>query len=112
VRAALPRRPLVEAGFALGTQGALAAVLLIAEGAALEPQRLAVALGCGLVALAISALVFAGSTRRVVALLADLSAARERDAAPPVTPRRAASVLRISADFRLFVPNRPPPLAA
>jgi hypothetical protein len=112
LRAALPRNPRVEAATAVVTQAALAPALLAADGAVLAPDRLVLAVACGLVALAFSALVFAGSTCPAVALLVALFTARERDDAPLAPARRPPLPVRLCADFHLFVPNRPPPIAA
>jgi hypothetical protein len=112
VRAALPRNPVSEAAAAVLTQAALAPLLLAADGAVIAPDRLVLAILCGLVAFAVAALVFAGSTRRVVALLVTLLATRERGSAPLASARRLPVVVRLCSDYDLFVPNRPPPIAA
>jgi hypothetical protein len=112
VRAALgPVTPGVAA-FGLATQAGLAGMLLAAEGASLEPDRLAQALLCGLIALICSAFLFRAARDRVVALLVALAAAlapaTPRAALRRRTPRTAAATV----PYRLFVPNRPPPALA
>ena len=88
-------------------------MLLLAEGASLEPERLVLALACGLVALLASAFVFRATRDRVVALLVALAAATG-----PSVPRtvllRASPAHGASATvlYRLFVLNRPPPALA
>jgi hypothetical protein len=101
-------------GLAAGIAGqaAIAAALLGAEGAVLAPDRLLLALASGLVALLCTTLLLAAGGERVVALLAALATASVRSAAPAAARRRRAPRLRASDPYRLFVPNRPPPLAA
>ncbi|MDB5026869.1 MAG: hypothetical protein JWO66_558 [Candidatus Eremiobacteraeota bacterium] len=113
VRAGLgPLTPrIVISGLAI--QACVAGLLFAGEGSALQPERLAQALVCGLVALLCSAFLFRATRDRVVALLialaaepapaAGCAAARYRS-----TPRPAASTVHYS----LFVPNRPPPSLA
>ncbi|HEY0393839.1 MAG TPA: hypothetical protein VGD01_05035 [Candidatus Elarobacter sp.] len=112
VRAALgPVRPAVAA-VGLAVQGALAALFFLAEGASLEPERLALALLCGLVALLCSAFLFRATRDRVVALLVAL-VATVAPAPPAATQRRhVPRPQRATAPYHLFVPNRPPPIAA
>ncbi len=112
VRAALG--PLTPRGAVVGAlaQVGLAAALLGAEGAVLAPDRLALALASGLVALVCCTLLLAAGGERVVALLVALAATRPRSAAPRPLRRRPAPRLRASEPYRLFVPTRPPPLAA
>jgi hypothetical protein len=112
VRAALGPVTPGTAAFGLAVQAALAALLLAAEGASLEPDRLVLALACGLFALLCSAFLFRAARDRVVALLVALAAA-----VAPATPRAALrrAVPRPAAatvPYRLFVPNRPPPALA
>lgn len=106
--------PLSPGGLAAGIAGqaAIAAALLGAEGAVLAPDRLLPALASGLIALLCTTLLLAAGGERVVALLAALATASARPAAPPAPRRRPAPGPRSSAPYRLFVPNRPPPLAA
>jgi hypothetical protein len=96
-------------GIGLVMQAGIAALLLLAEGAVLEPERLGIALFCGLVALLASAFLFRSTRERVVALLAALAAAID----PPIdraTLRRSLRrPARATIPYRLFVPNRPPP---
>jgi hypothetical protein len=113
VRAALPRAGPVDTALGLATQGILAIALFGTEqDVRFAPERLVLAIVCGLVGLAISAFVFTGSTRRIVAALAALFATRDRRRAAHASIRHAVLPVRIRADFRLFIPNRPPPLAA
>lgn len=111
VRAALPRTRRAEIASMLVTQGALGIALMAAEGTVLDPQRLAVTLVCGITALVLSALLLAGCERRVVALLQALAVTAGRRDRSCVIVRRAPRVVRVAAPFRLFVPNRPPPIA-
>ncbi len=112
VRARLgPATPLTAA-FGLLTQAGVAGLLLIAEGASLEPARLAMALVCGLVALLCSACLFRTTRDRVAALLAAFAAAADQTTAPPLQRRLALRPARATVPYRLFVPNRPPPLPA
>jgi hypothetical protein len=112
VRAGLgPMRPALFA-FGLAVQAGLAAALLAAEGAAIEPDRLVVALLCGLVALLCSGFLFRATGDRVIELLARLIE-NAAPASPQTTlrrraPRRAAATVA----YRLFVPSRPPPAFA
>jgi hypothetical protein len=111
-RAALgPVRPAV-AVFGLGVQGGLAGLFFLAEGASLDPERIGLALLCGLLALLCSAFLFRATRDRVVALLVALVATVIP--APPAATRRRRTPrpLRATAPYRLFVPNRPPPIAA
>lgn len=112
VRAALPRTRGAELGWVLATQAALAVLLMGAEGTVLDPQRLAIALVCGVAALVFSALLLARCERRVVALFQALAATAGRRDRSCVIVRRAPRVVHVAAPFRLFVPNRPPPIAA
>lgn len=112
VRAALGPPSLRTAAFSLLTQAGIAAALLAAEGASLEPGRLASALLCGAVALLCSAFLFRATRDRVVALLVALVATVAR-ATPPTGLRvRRPRPVAATAPYRLFVPNRPPPLTA
>jgi hypothetical protein len=109
VRAALGPVTPGLAAFGLATQALLAALLLAAEGASLEPDRLALALLCGLIALLCSAFLFRAARDRVVGLLVALVAALT-PAAPRTALRRFAPRPLAATDrYRLFVPNRPPP---
>ncbi|MEA2688019.1 MAG: hypothetical protein QOD51_626 [Candidatus Eremiobacteraeota bacterium] len=112
VRAGLgPVTPGVAA-FGLLTQALVAALLLLAENAALEPERLGIALLCGLVALVCSAFLFRATRDRVFALLVALAEA-VGPAAPRATfRRRNRRPLRAALPYRLFRPNRPPPAFA
>jgi hypothetical protein len=112
VRARLGPRTAGTAAFGLVTQAAIAGLLLAAEGAALEPARLAMALACGLVALLCSAFVFRATRDRVVALLAAFAATTDTATAPPPLRRLALRPAPATVPYRLFVPNRPPPLPA
>ena len=94
------------------TQAGVAALLLAAEGAAIDPSRLAVAVLCGLAALLCSAFVFRATRDRVFALLAAFAAVLDHATAPPPLRRLALRPARATVPYRLFVPNRPPPLAA
>ena len=112
VRARLgPVTPLTAA-FGLLTQAGVAGLLLAAEGASLEPGRLATALLCGLVALLCSACLFRATRDRVVALLAAFAATADKATAPPTLRRLALRPARATVPYRLFVPNRPPPRTA
>ena len=112
IRAALgPVTPAV-AGFGLAVQAALAALLFLAEGASLEPDRLAVALLCGLVALLCSAFLFRATRDRVVAVLVALVATVAPAAQHTALQRRAPRPAAATDPYRLFVPNRPPPAFA
>jgi purine-cytosine permease-like protein len=109
VRAGLGRPGPALVLFSLALQGGIAVALMAAEGAAVEPDRLAVTLLCGLLALLCSAFVFRATRDRVVALLARLV-----ESAAPAAPRATLRtfVPRLAAatvPYRLFVPNRPPP---
>jgi hypothetical protein len=112
VRAALG--PASAGGLAAGIAGqaAIAAALLGAEGASLAPERLLPALLSGLLALLCTTLLLAAGGERVVALLVALATVSARSAAPVAARRRLAPRLRAAEPYRLFVPNRPPPLAA
>jgi hypothetical protein len=112
VRAALgPVTPRV-ALFGLAVQAGIAALLFAPEGVGLDPERLVMALLVGLVALLVSAFLFRATRDRVVALLVALLASIAP--APPraTLRRRAPRPARATVPFRLFVPNRPPPLFA
>ncbi len=111
VRARLGPPTLATAAFGLLVQGAVAVLLLAAEGASLEPDRLATAAVCGLLALLCSAFVFRATRDRVVALLVAFAAAADQATAPPIIRRPALRPARATVPYRLFVPNRPPPLA-
>lgn len=109
VRASLGPVSFKTAGFGLLVQAALAVLLFVPEGIVLEPDRLAQALLCGLVALICSAFLFRATRDRVVALLAAIVTALAP--APPhaTLRRRAPRPARATVPYRLFVPNRPPP---
>ena len=109
MRAGLGPLTVGQAGFAALSQAAVAALLLAAEGAALEPERLLVALFCGLVALLCSTLLFRATRERVVALLTALVAAVADTTRPPALRRLVARPAQATVPYRLFVPNRPPP---
>lgn len=97
------------AAFGLATQAVLAALLLVAENAALDPERLVTALLCGLAALLCSAFLFRATRDRVVALLTAL-ARTLAPAGPRAALRRSAPrPVRATLPYRLFRPNRPPP---
>lgn len=112
VRAALPAGSPAGAARGLLAQAAIAGAIFLSEGTVVAPDRVALAVLCGLIALAVSTFVFRRGPRHIVAVLAALHEARERSAAAP--PRRTGAPLPALAagDYRLFVPNRPPPLAA
>jgi hypothetical protein len=112
VRARLGPLTLGTAAFGALTQAGVAALLLVAEGTSLEPARLALALACGLVALICTAFLFRATRDRVVALLAAFAAAVDLATAPPPLRRVALRPARATVPYRLFVPNRPPPLPA
>ena len=109
VRAQLARSGRRTAAFGLLSQAGIAGLLLAAEGASIEPGRLAAALACGLVALLCSAFLFRATRDRVVALLAAFAAVLDHAAAPPPVRRLALRPARATVPYRLFVPNRPPP---
>ncbi|HYW52559.1 MAG TPA: hypothetical protein VE826_01245 [Dongiaceae bacterium] len=109
VRAQLAGAGVRTAAVGLFTQAGIAGLLLAAEGAAVEPGRLATALACGLVALLCSALLFRATRDRVVALLAAFTAVLDQATAPPPVRRLALRPARATVPYRLFVPNRPPP---
>ncbi|HEY6233749.1 MAG TPA: hypothetical protein VIW69_01435 [Candidatus Elarobacter sp.] len=112
VRARLGPPTPATAAFGLLTQAGIAFLLLAAEGASLEPGRLAMALACGLLALLCSAFLFRATRDRIVAVLAAFAAAADKATAPPPARRLALRPARATVPYRLFVPNRPPPLAA
>jgi len=112
VRARLGPFTPATAAFGALTQAGIAALLLAAEGASLEPGRLAMALACGLVALICSAFLFRAARDRVVAVLAAFAAAADLATPPPAPRRLALRPARATVPYRLFVPNRPPPLPA
>jgi hypothetical protein len=99
--------PLV--GIGLLMQAGIAALLLAAEGAALDPERLGLALFCGLIALLASAFLFRTARERVVALLVALAAAIDPPLDRAALRRTLRRPARATVPFRLFVPNRPPP---
>lgn len=109
VRAQLALSGVRTAAFGLLSQAGIAGMLLAAEGASIEPGRLATALACGLVALLCSALLFRATRDRVVALLAAFAAVLDQATAPPPVRRLALRPARATVPYRLFVPNRPPP---
>ena len=97
------------AAFGLLTQAALAALLLVAENASLEPDRLVLALLCGLAALLCTAFLFRATRDRVVALLVAFAEAVAPAAPRATVGRRAPRPVRSTLPYRLFRPNRPPP---
>jgi len=112
VRAALgSQRPAVIA-LGLLTQAGIAGLLLVVEGATLQPERLATALACGLVALFCSTFMFRATRDRVVALLVALAAATGPTVPRSVVRRSLRRPARATVPYRLFVPNRPPPALA
>jgi hypothetical protein len=112
VRARLGAFTPATAAFGLLTQAAIAGLLLAAEGASLDPSRLALALACGLVALLCSGWLFRATRDRFVAVLAAFAAAADTATAAPPRRRLALRPARATVPYRLFVPNRPPPLPA
>src|ERR1035437_9420830 len=112
VRAALRSLGPSVTGVGLVMQGAIAMLLLAAEGASLEPERLALALACGLVALLCSTFIFRATRARVVALLVALAAAPGPSIPRAVLRRSLRRPARAPVPYRLFVPNRPPPALA
>ena len=109
VRAGLHAEGSSLAGIGLVMQGAIAGLLLVAEGAALEPERLGLALFCGLVALLASAFLFRSTRERVVALLIALATASDPLLYRAALRRSLRRPARATVPYRLFVPNRPPP---
>jgi hypothetical protein len=112
VRARLGALTPATAALGLLTQAGIAGLLLAAEGATLEPGRLALALACGLVALLCSAWLFRAGRERFVAVLAAFAATADKATAPPTRRRLALRPARATVPYRLFIPNRPPPLTA
>jgi hypothetical protein len=112
VRAALGSPSPAIAGVGLLTQAAIAALLLTAEGASLAPERLALSLACGLIALLCSGLLFRVTRERVVALLVALAAETHATIPRAVVRRGLRRPARATVPYRLFVPNRPPPALA
>jgi hypothetical protein len=112
VRAALGTRGPALAGVGLLTQAGIAALLLTAEGASLEPERLALSLACGLAALLCSGFLFRVTRERVVALLVALAAETLVAVPRAVVLRGLRRPVRATVPYRLFVPNRPPPALA
>jgi hypothetical protein len=112
VRAALTSLGPVLAGVGLVTQAGIAALLLLAEGASLDPERLILALACGLLALLCSAFIFRATRDRVVALLVALAAASRPPVSHAVVRRSLRRPARATVPYRLFIPNRPPPALA
>jgi hypothetical protein len=98
--------------YGLLTQAGLAAALLAAENAALEPDRLALAVLCGLVALLCTGFLFRATRDRVVALLVALTEALAPAGPRAALRRRAVRPVRATLPYRLFRPNRPPPALA
>lgn len=111
-RASLPLHGPAAIAATVAGQGFLAAALFLPEGTGLDPQRLLLAVVCGLLALVLTTVLFAARSRGVVNLLAAFFALRERRVAPLTFHVRTACRVRTSAPSRLFVPNRPPPIAA
>jgi hypothetical protein len=112
VRAGLGSLGPALAGFGLLTQASIAGLLLTAEGASLEPERLVLALACGLAALLCSTFLFRATRDRVVALLVALAAATGPSITRAVLCRSLRPPARATVPYRLFVPNRPPPALA
>ena len=111
VRADLgPPRPALAALWC-AFQVVLAAGIFAVEGAGLDQERIVVAIACGLGALLLSLFLFRRARERVVAILAAFAAAI--DTAKPLPPARRSAPRRVGTplSYRLFVPNRPPPLA-
>ena len=112
VRAGLgPVTPGLSA-FGLLIQAALAVLLLAAENASLDPERLATAVLCGLLALLCSGFLFRATRDRVVAVLIARAAAAAPAIPRAVLRRRTLRPLRATLPYRLFRPNRPPPALA
>ena len=112
-RAALPHsRGFGALAGTVAGQGLIAAALFLPEGVGLDPHRLLLAVICGILALVLTTRLFAVRRGGVVELLVALFAARERRAAPVALCVRTEHRVRTSAPSRLFVPNRPPPIAA
>ena len=112
VRAGLgPVTPAVAA-FGLLTQAAVAALLFAAENAALDPERVATAVLCGLIALLCSAFLFRAARDRFVALLVALAQTLAPAIPRASLRRRAVRPLRTTLPYRLFRPTRPPPAFA
>jgi hypothetical protein len=99
-------------GIGMLVQAMIAALLFAPEGVSLEPDRLAQAVVCGLVALLCSAFLFRATRDRVVALIASFITALAPALPRTTLRRRAPRPARATVPYRLFVPNRPPPLAA
>lgn len=94
---------------AIATQAALATALLAAEGASLSPDRIVVAMFCGLAALAATTFALRGSSRKIAALLAACFATCDRTRAAFTARATDAGITRILVPYRLFAANRPPP---
>ncbi len=108
-------RPLSRGTLLCGavTQLAIALLVLLPEGASLDADRTIPAVFAGVLALVLSALLLRATRDRVVTLL--LAAVACVAAAPlPRAARCTASarIPRAGISFRLFVPNRAPPLFA
>ena len=97
---------------AVATQAALAAALLAAEGAALSPHRLAAALLCGLIALALTTCALRASSRRIVDFLVAFFRACDRTRVAIALRTTGAGLVRVAVAYRLFPANRPPPAVA
>jgi hypothetical protein len=106
-----PPTPLTIAVGAL-TQAAVAVLLLSAEDATLDRDRLVGTVLAGILALILSALVFRGARDRVVALLVALAMTDACARPHAVQRRRIVRRLCACVAYRLFVPNRPPPAFA
>jgi ABC-type proline/glycine betaine transport system permease subunit len=112
VRASLgPATPRVVA-FGVAAQAVLAVLLFAPEGVFLDSDRLLQGLLCGLVALLCSAFLFRATRDRVVGLLTALVTALASVLPRTTLRRRAPRPARATVPYRLFIPNRPPPLAA
>jgi hypothetical protein len=99
-------------GFGLATQAAIAAALFGAEGVSLDPERLVMALVCGLIALFCSSFLFRATRDRVVAVLLALAATAETSVSRIASRRRRRRPAHATIPYRLFVPTRPPPAFA
>ena len=93
-------------------QAAIAVALLFAEGAALEPDRIVVAVVSGVLALLCAAFVFRTTRERVLSILVAFAAPSVPAPAVPRARRTPRALVRLTVAYRLFVPNRPPPALA
>ena len=98
--------------FGAVAQLAIALLILLPEGVSLDPDRTVAAALAGLVALVLSALLLRAARDRVVALLVAVVANVAPAPAPRTARRRGAHcVAHAGIAFRLFAPNRAPPLS-